>query len=160
VQKLCQHNVHWDEPLDAAVREEWTTIMNDIQKLSKLSIDRCYFKQGFSKGDVTLHVLADVSTKAVAFLTCSSEVTFVFAKNRIAPLKNLTLPKLELMAAVIASTVAKFVSDSLQLHKAAIPDAMWNFCATANNLADLLTWGSVQNFSAHQKRCGGRVHLG
>jgi len=119
MQKLWQLNVHRDEPLDATVREEWTTIIDDAQKLFKLSIDRRYFKQGFSKGDATLHVFADTSTKAygaVAFLTCSSEVTFVLAKNCVAPLKSLTLLKLELMAAVIASRVSKFVSDSLQLH--------------------------------------------
>jgi len=119
MQKLRQLNVDWDEPLVAAVREEWTTIVDDISKLSELSINRCYFKQSFAKNNVTLHVFADASTKAygaVAFLMCSSEVSFVLVKNHIAPLKNLTLPKLELMAAVIASRVAKFVSDSLQLH--------------------------------------------
>ena len=118
MQKLWQLNVDWDEPLDATVREEWTTIMDDMQRLSELAIDRHYFMKGFSRADVTLHMFADASTKAygaVAFLTCGSEATFVFAKNRVAPLKNLTLPKLELMAAVIALRVAKFVSDTLQL---------------------------------------------
>ena len=92
--------------------------MDDIQRLSESAIDRHYFKKGFSRADVTLHVFADASTmayRAVAFFTCGSEVTFVLAKNRVAPLKNLTLPKLELMAVVIASRVAKFVSNALQL---------------------------------------------
>jgi len=91
MQKLWQLNVDWDEPLDAAVREEWTAIMDDIRKLSELSTNRHQFKPSFSKSDVTLHVFADVSTKAygaATFLMCSSEVSFVLAKNRIAPLKN------------------------------------------------------------------------
>jgi len=178
MQKLWHLHVDWDEPLDATVREEWCTIMDDIQKLSGLAFDRCYFKKEFSRGDAALHVFADASIKAygvVAFLASGSEVAFVMAKNRVAPLKSLTLPKLELMAAVIASRVAKFASDALQLQKVpmhywgdsqivlhwlasskplpqfvqhrvteikgAIPGAIWHFCPTAQNPADLLTRG-------------------
>jgi len=118
MQKLWQMNIEWDEPLDAIIREEWVTIINDIQRLSKLTIDRRYFKREFSRANVTLHVFADASIRAygaVAFLACGGEVTFVLAKNRVAPLKSLTLPKLELMAAVVASRIAKFISDALKL---------------------------------------------
>ena len=83
--------------------EEWFSIISDIQHLSKLTIERQFFKTGFPSTDVKLHVFADASTRAygaVAYLTNNSDVTFVIAKNRVAPLKNLTLPKLELMAAV------------------------------------------------------------
>jgi len=178
MQKLWHLHVDWDEPLDAVVREEWTTIMDDIQKLSELALDRRYFQKEFSRADANLHVFADASIKAygaVAFIVSGSEVAFVMAKNRVAPLKSLTLPKLELMAAVIASRVAKFVSDALQLQatpmycwgdsqivlhwltstkplpqfvqrrvteiKSVIPGAIWNFCPTAQNPADLLTRG-------------------
>ncbi|XP_065883974.1 uncharacterized protein [Dysidea avara] len=118
MQKLWQLRVEWDEPLDATIRDEWITIISDIQKLSELIIDRCYFKEGFHRADVNLHVFADASMKAygaVAFLVSDNNVSLTMAKNRVAPLKSLTLPKLELMAAVIASRVAKFVSDSLEL---------------------------------------------
>ena len=65
-----------------------------------------------------LHVFVDTSIKTygtVAFLTSGSEATLVMAKNCVAPLKSLTLPKLELMATVITSRVASFVNDALQL---------------------------------------------
>jgi len=73
-------------------------------------------------------VFADASIKAyraVAFLTSGEQVTFVMAKNRIAPLKSLTFPKpkLELMAAVIASRVARFIIDALQ--QQGIPTYCW-----------------------------------
>jgi len=63
-------------------------------------------------------VFADANMKAygaVAYLTSHNYVALVMAKNRVAPLKNLTLPKLELMAAVVASRVARFVIDALYL---------------------------------------------
>ena len=53
---------------------------------------------------MSLH--ADASTKAydaVAYLTNDTDVTFMIAKNHVAPLKNLTLLKLGLMAAVVTS---------------------------------------------------------
>ncbi|XP_065890355.1 uncharacterized protein [Dysidea avara] len=118
MQKLWQLRVEWDEPLDANIRDEWNIIISDIQRLSELTIDRCYLKKVFHRPDITLHVFADASTKAygaVAFLVSDDIVTFVMAKNRVAPLKSLTLPKLELMAAVIASRVATFIQDALQL---------------------------------------------
>jgi len=63
-------------------------------------------------------VFADVSTRAygaVAYLTSNNNMNLVMAKNHVAPLKNLILPKLEPMATVIASRVVKFVTDALYL---------------------------------------------
>ena len=63
-------------------------------------------------------MFVETSTRAygvVAYLTSDDDVTLVMAKNHVAPLKNLTLPKLELMATVVASRVPKFVIDALYL---------------------------------------------
>ena len=60
---------------------------------------------------------------AVAFLTNGDSATLVMAKNRVAPLKTLTLPKLELIAAVVASRVTRFIIDALQLQN--IPIYCW-----------------------------------
>ena len=126
MQKLWQLRVEWDEPLDSSIRDEWNAIISDIQRLSELTIDRCYFKQTFTRDSIAVHVFADASMKAygaVAFLVSDSNVTLVMAKNRVAPLKSLTLPKLELMAAVIALRVATFIRDALQLQDA--PTYFW-----------------------------------
>ena len=102
------------------------------------------------------------------------------AKNRVAPQKNLTLPKLELLAAVVASRITRFIIDTLNLQekstyfwgdsqivlhwldstkplpqfisnrvreiKDAILDAIWNYCPTVHNPADLLTCGVSYQF--------------
>jgi len=118
MQKLWQLRVEWDEPLDASIRDEWNTITSDIQRLSELTINRCYSQQTLTRDSVALHIFADASMQAygaVAFLVSDNNVALVMAKNRVAPLKSLTLPKLELMAAVIASRVATFVRGAMQL---------------------------------------------
>ena len=48
---------------------------------------------------------------------------FVMAKSCVASLKSQTLPQLELMAALIAARLTKFVKDSLQI--AIIPIYVW-----------------------------------
>jgi len=61
-------------------------------------------------------VFADVSTKAYgAFIylrSSNNEISFVMFKSHVAPIKALTLPRFELMAAVTATKVAKFVQTS------------------------------------------------
>ena len=107
MQTLWQLRIGWDEPLDTALQEEWNIILTDLQQLSGLAINRRYF-QAFITEEMQLHVFVDASMKAygaVAFLTSGDSATLVMAKNRVAPLNTLTLPKLELMAAVVASRV-------------------------------------------------------
>ena len=53
-----------------------------------------------------MHCFADGSQKAygaVVFLVLQSEVCFVATKSHVAPLKELTLPCLELMVALVAT---------------------------------------------------------
>ena len=107
MQMLWQLHVDWDEPLVTSLQEEWNTILADLQQLSSLTIDRHYF-QVFNTASIQLHVFADASKKAysaVAFFTS------LMAKNHVA----LTLPKLELMAAVVTSRVTRFTIDALQM---------------------------------------------
>jgi len=59
-----------------------------------------------------IYVFADASTKAysaVIYLHSNNNISFVMSKSRVAPIKALTFPRLELMAAVTANKVAKFV---------------------------------------------------
>ena len=119
MQTLWQKHLEWDEPLEPELCEQWHSIITDIKKLPQLHINRRYFSVTYEKHNVQLHLFADASTKAygaVAFLRLRQESSFVMAKTRVAPLKRPTLPRLELMAALTASHLAKFIIDSLQLH--------------------------------------------
>ena len=49
------------------------------------------------------------------FIAQQDQVSFVVAKTRVAPLKLLTLPRLELMATLIATRLTRFVLDTLSL---------------------------------------------
>ena len=65
---------------------------------------------------IQLHLFSYASTKAyrVVVYPCQNNCTSLFiAKARVAPLKQLTLPKLELMGATIAAQIFKIINSSI-----------------------------------------------
>ena len=87
------------------------TILADICKCAQIYIDRQLFTTGLQETGIRLHVFADGSTKAygaVVFLSSLVESIVLMAKRRVAPLKKTTLPRLEMMVAVIAAKLVKF----------------------------------------------------
>ena len=123
MQKLWQKNVEWDEPLEKSIQDEWLAVANYFQDATALSIARRYFTTKNFTDVNQLHVFADASPKAygaVAYLRSIDHTAFVMAKTRVAPLKELTLPKLELMAALIATRVSKYITTSLQTQNTSV----------------------------------------
>ena len=119
MQSLWQKHIDWDEPLEKDLRDEWLIIAKDIQVATTVTMPRQYFTNAdLSSTAAQLHVFADASIKAygaVAYLQVNEQMAFVIAKTRVAPVKELTLPKLELMAALIAARVSNFIATSLSL---------------------------------------------
>jgi transposase InsO family protein len=117
MQDIWQLNVDWDDPLDGDIRDRWLGIAQDIQKSTGLmKIPRSYFTFDSREEITQLHVFTDASPKAygaVAYLRQGDQTNFVMAKTRVAPLKKLSLPKLELMAATVGANLAVFLQDSL-----------------------------------------------
>ncbi|GFY16568.1 integrase catalytic domain-containing protein [Trichonephila clavipes] len=70
-----------------------------------------------------MHCFSDASKSAygtilyLRFVTCNNEIetSFICSKSRVAPLKSLTLPRLELTAALLSARLAKQVSSCLKL---------------------------------------------
>ena len=120
LQQLWQRNVEWDEPLPQPLQEQWVSIATEIQHATNLSICRQYLTTEELITVDQLHIYADASTKAygaIAYLRSGNHTAFIMAKNRVAPLKELTLPRLKLMAAVIATRVSVFIITSLSFQE-------------------------------------------
>ena len=88
--------------------EEFLKWKDRLPELAETSIDRRYFSTAKDKWE--LHVFADASEDtmcAVAFLRSkpkeySADLAFVIGKCRVAPMQHLSMPRLELQAAVMA----------------------------------------------------------
>ena len=112
----------WDDPLPIELCRRFTEWHSGLPVLGQLKIPRCYFD--FSVDEVELHMFGDSSLDvfcSVAFLraqknACSKcQLAFVFGKARVAPMKMLSIPKLELQAALLASRLKDDIEKALTL---------------------------------------------
>ncbi|XP_054706547.1 uncharacterized protein LOC129216358 [Uloborus diversus] len=104
---LC---IDWDDRLPEDLSSLWRSWCEEVPQLTEISIPRHYFSENLNIDIKTLelHFFCDASMKAfgtVAYMRALSRnedvrTAFVASKNRFAPIKSLTLPRLELMAAV------------------------------------------------------------
>ncbi|KAI2663492.1 Acid-sensing ion channel 5 [Labeo rohita] len=110
LRELTKQAEDWDTP--------WTRWKRSLRDLEGLQIPRPY--TSFSTAGALrreLYVFADASVKAigaVAYIKVTShqdqtEIGFVFGKAKLAPQPDLTIPRLELCAAVLAIEIAEMV---------------------------------------------------
>jgi hypothetical protein len=122
LQELWQKGLDWDDELSPSDQTKWSAYFNEMEQLSQTSVERCLCPAATNEPP-TLCVFADASREA--FGTCAylrSEdptgavnVRFVAAKSRVAPLKELTIPRLELQAAVLASRLCKTIEREVRI---------------------------------------------
>ena len=111
----------WDEELPAEQRVKWDSWVKELQELGTITIPRCLYEG--QEGEIvkrSLHGFCDASQKgycAVIYLVCETQNgTFsrlICLKTRVAPLKPLTIPRLELMSARILAVLMNTVHNAL-----------------------------------------------
>lgn len=123
VQRLWLHRVEWDDPVNEETRNEWLDLRSGFEDLKHIKISRWMHVTKQNMKSVTVHGFSDASEKAyaaVAYLRAVDEnnevkISMVAAKARVAPVKAITLPRLELCGAVLLSSLLKQIKESLKL---------------------------------------------
>ena len=120
-QELCTMKIGWDDELPEQMQNRWKGLIDDLNAVGTISLPRCLYKK--DRGQVKncyLHGFADASKKAycaLVYLVYETEEgmnsRLVCAKTRVAPLKELSIPRLELMSGRILSTLMKTVYNAL-----------------------------------------------
>ncbi|XP_077379067.1 uncharacterized protein LOC144019709 [Festucalex cinctus] len=114
----------WDTDLPKEKQEKWQKWKNSLKYLQQLEIPRMYTSIPLSEAHKKeIIVFCDASTKAVgavAYLklttgNCHSEVGFLLGKARLAPKPDISIPRLELCAAMLAVEVAEVVVEELDI---------------------------------------------
>ncbi|XP_046145736.1 uncharacterized protein LOC123989070 [Osmia bicornis bicornis] len=121
LQELWLHKINWDDPLPSQIVSRWFTIREDLNSLAKLSIPRWF--NTWSNSTVEIHGFSDASQLAMAaviYVTVSSPsnnstTSLVCSKTKVAPLKRLTIPRLELSAALLLAKLTKYVQSTLKV---------------------------------------------
>ena len=104
LQQLWERKVDWDEPVPEDIHDAWLQWRTELQLLSQLTIPRCYFDKESQVLSAELHGFSDASElayAAVVYLRVTdasnhAHISLVISKRKVAPIKRLTIPHLEL----------------------------------------------------------------
>ncbi|XP_075162871.1 uncharacterized protein LOC142235504 [Haematobia irritans] len=116
MQKVWLDCVGWDDILSSATVSEWEKFVDSYPDVNSISISR-WVREVRPCASAELHVFSDASIGAYAglvyirVLAPNGEivVNLLSCKTKVAPLKSVALPRLELCGAVLASDFAKTV---------------------------------------------------
>ncbi|XP_060804946.1 uncharacterized protein LOC132902740 [Amyelois transitella] len=125
IQKLWLKGVGWDDDLDSETKEEWINIRNSYEHLKQIKLKRWMNTTQDNLNEVTVHGYCDASNKAygaVAYLRARTDdgnfkISLIAARTRVAPVKPVSLPRLELCGAVLLSQLLKQISEATRIPK-------------------------------------------
>lgn len=110
-QELCESKVEWDEPLPRALNLRWNKLLEGLKMEKPICIARCYTKRSFEH--CTLLGFCDASQKAYAAVVYlwdgEDSCSLIASKTRIAPLLKQTVPRWELLGAVLLARLISSV---------------------------------------------------
>ncbi|GFT47746.1 integrase catalytic domain-containing protein [Trichonephila clavipes] len=123
IQELWKIKLDWSEQLPPDAMEEWMNFYQKLAKVNNFKIPRCILLPATIR--IEIHGFSDASERAyaaVVYIKCfnesgQSQTRLLCSKSRVTPLKTLTIPRLELSAALLLSRLVKKVVPILQLPK-------------------------------------------
>ena len=120
LRELWRQNIGWDEEPPQEILTQWITFKNALPQLSQITVDR---HVGLVKNAHTSLIgFADSSTKAYGACVYVRTVVgkelpvvrLLCAKSKVAPKQVVTIPRLELCAALLLSQLMRTVLDSFE----------------------------------------------
>ena len=121
MQSLCELKVGWDELIPEPQRGQWQKFVSELAEARPIAIPRLYLDA--VEGDISSYLLCgyrDASLTAYATVVYleiqTSEgyyLRFVVAKTRVAPLKKQSIPRVELLSALLLSRLMEAMKSSL-----------------------------------------------
>ncbi|XP_077978766.1 uncharacterized protein LOC144434185 [Glandiceps talaboti] len=125
LQDLCKQKLGWDEQIPAKQQKKWEKWLVDLPKLEDgFSVNRCMKPKGYGEAVSTqLHHFSDASESGYGTVSYIRMVNnedkvhcaFMLGKSRVAPLKQVTIPRMELSAATLAVRVDKSIKKELDM---------------------------------------------
>lgn len=122
LQRLCQLQLGWDDPLPKNLQQQWLDWKYILPIIETMTVPRCYKPSLFNDvKEISLHHFSDASDTAygccsyvrLVDLNGAIHCTLVVGKSRVAPIKPVSTPRLELIAAVLNVSVANIVRREL-----------------------------------------------
>lgn len=123
LQELCKEKTDWDDDIPEEYRSRWEKWRKDLPTLEKCTIQRCLKPEHFGKAiESQIHSFSDASFEGYGQVSYLRQVNnkgdihcaFLMGKSRLAQLKAITIPRLELMAAVLSAKIGNKLAEEIE----------------------------------------------
>ena len=113
----------WDDPVPEACREDWTKFFSDLFDMNNIKFGRC-LKPTDAVGDPALVIFSDGSNDAYgacayvrwALSSGGFDSNLIISKNRLAPIKRMSIERIELCGAVLNKRLKQLVGKESRYH--------------------------------------------
>lgn len=121
---MCKQGYGWDEEIEGKRANQWVKWLENLKHLSDFKIQRCVKPDTFGNTtEAQMHHFSDASESAygtASYLVLTTKqnqkhCALLMGKSRVSPLKQVTIPRLELTAAVTAVKMDKILRQELQI---------------------------------------------
>ena len=123
LQDATRLKLTWDEEVPMEMQQSWLSWLQSLGDLRMFRFPRCIKPGRFDDAFHELHHFSDASEKAYG--SCSYlrsvnrdgeiHIALVFSKSRVAPIKSVTIPRLELQGAVLAARVDSMLREEMNI---------------------------------------------
>ncbi|XP_070569421.1 uncharacterized protein [Ptychodera flava] len=124
IEAMFHQRYGWDAKIKEDDRKKWLRWLSDLPKLENVSTQRCYKPADFGEVKVReIHHFSDASEYGygvASYIRLINEngrihCAFLMGKARVAPLKKITIPRLELTAATVAVRMNRMLEEELDI---------------------------------------------
>ena len=123
LQRLWTTQTVWDDEIPTRLLPIWQSWQNQIPLLASHPVQRRYSQSDSPVLECKLHAFSDASSQgygSVVYLQLrhadtSISVSLVTSKTKVAPIKQLTIPKLELSAVLLTARLLNTIAKYLQI---------------------------------------------
>lgn len=117
LKEIWRTGVDWDEQIKPDQMRKWSDWIRALPVIETIRLPRCYFANPETHTH-ELHIFVDASEHAAAAVVYlvrqrhnGHEVSFVTSKTKVAPNKAISIPRMELQAAVLGARLANSVKN-------------------------------------------------
>ncbi|GFU28901.1 integrase catalytic domain-containing protein [Trichonephila clavipes] len=122
LQQLWKCKLDWDDVLPNSIANEWREFVTTLKCIEEVKINR--FIMADNNVRIVLQGFADASEAAygaVVYLQCflhngAAKVSILASKSRVAPIRVISIPRLELCACVLLAQLVKKIHSTLRLN--------------------------------------------
>jgi len=123
LQEICKMRIGWDDELSDRLKALWFKWVESLKLAKIIEVERSLMKvMNADVKEIVIHGFSDASQKAycgVIYLAVHTlngcQVRLLTSKTRVTPLKEMSIPRLELTAARILAKLIETVKNAIEM---------------------------------------------